>query len=262
MLRRAGKEDHMVKRCFALFFAAALFMTFAAIACAGQAGDDTKARVTYLEGTASVSSAEHPKSTPLRKGDRLGRGQNVNVGAGSRLELHFPEGTVMRFAERSVIKLDELLYRKQDGEKTVKIGLDLGKMWAKVRQLVTPGSRVEVWTANAVAGVRGTVYRVNAEEDRSAVVKVYEGSVSVDGVPRETVKQPAASSPVAVPGPHAVPPPYHEVTMEEWHVIVRSFQQITISPEGKPSEPAVFKPQDEADDWVQWNRERDKSVVF
>jgi hypothetical protein len=59
-----------------------------------------------------------------------------------------------------------------------------------------------------------------------------------------------------------VPPPYHEVTMEEWHVIVKSFQQVTISPEGKPSEPKDFTPQEDADDWVKWNRERDRDIQF
>lgn len=229
---------------------------------AEQAGLATKARVTFLEGTARVFNRDHQKGKALKQGDALAKDQEVRVGERSRIELRFPDGTVMRFAEHAVIRLDDIAYRKQDGDKTVKVGLNIGKLWAKVKQLATPASRVEVRTANAVAGVRGTVYRVNAEEDKSAVVKVYDGTVSVDGILREKGTKPSSSPPVLVPGPHVVPPPYHEVTMEEWHVIVKSFQQVSITPEGKPSEPTDFKLQEDMDDWVQWNLERDKKIMF
>jgi hypothetical protein len=36
-----------------------------------------------------------------------------------------------------------------------------------------------VKTSNAVAGVRGMVYRVNVDEDISALVKAYEGEIFV-----------------------------------------------------------------------------------
>ena len=50
--------------------------------------------------------------------------------------------------------------------------------------------------------------------------------------------------------------------MEEWHVIVKSFQQVSISPQGVASQPKDFDPKTDADDWVKWNQERDKDVVF
>jgi hypothetical protein len=48
--------------------------------------------------------------------------------------------------------------------------------------------------------------------------------------------------------------------MEEWHVIVKSFQQITISPQGVASEPQDFSPEKDMDDWVRWNQERDQQI--
>ncbi len=255
------RKDAYMRKRYSWLIAVLLCLGWSITAEAG-ALQTPKAQVAFLEGTARAFSPEHPEGMALKKGDALAKNQEVRVGERSRMEMRFPDGTIMRFAERAVVKIDDIAYRERDGDKTVKVGLNFGKLWAKVKQLATPGSRVEVRTANAVAGVRGTIYRVNAEEDKSAVVKVYEGSVSVEGITRQNVTQPSSSPPVPVPGPHAVPPPYHEVTMEEWHVIVGSFQQVTITPEGRPSEPADFKLQEDMDDWVRWNLERDKKVSF
>ena len=63
------------------------------------------------------------------------------------------------------------------------------------------------------------------------MVKVYDGSVYVANPPNERLGKPLSTAfcTRTVPGPHEVPPPCHEVTMEEWHVIVKAMQQISIS---------------------------------
>lgn len=221
---------------------------------------DEAAIVTYVEGRVQAYGAGAKDGALLKRNDRVVKNQRITTGEKSRLELRFPDGTIMRFAERSTIKMEDLTFDTKSKNKRFRVDMGVGKMWASVKKLFTAESRIEVKTVNAVAGVRGTVYRVNVNEDNSALIKVYDGSVSVDGVQRTS---PAASppggfsAPVPVPGPHAVPPPYHEVSMEEWHVIVRSFQQITISPQGMASAPLEFNPKQDMDDWVKWNMERD-----
>ncbi len=218
--------------------------------------------VTRLDGQAHVYSKGQKKGRPLHKNDVIKKDQEIKVGERSRIELRFPDGTVMRFAERSTVKMDDIIYDAKSKDKKVRVDMTGGKLWANVKKLVTTDSKVEVKTVNAVAGVRGTTYQVNVDEDNSAMVKVYDGSVYVDGKkPGAAAQAPAPTGPpVEVPGPHAVPPPYHEVTMEEWHVIVKSFQQVSISPQGVPSEPKDFNPQQDMDDWVKWNQERDKQL--
>ena len=217
--------------------------------------------VTYLDGTAKAFPKGAKDGSPLRKNDRVSKDQEVRVGDRSRIELRFSDGTVMRFAAGSVVKMEDLSFDAKAGRKNVRVNMGVGKLWASVKKLFSPDSKVEVKTVNAVAGVRGTVYRVNVNEDNSAQVKVYDGSVYVDGVQKSSPSAaPSAggfAAPVPVPGPHAVPPPYHEVTMEEWHVIVKSFQQISISPQGAASPPQDFNPEQDKDDWVRWNQERD-----
>lgn len=237
---------------------AALVAAFSVMA---RAAEDSAAVVTRLDGSASVFSKGAKSGASLKKNDKILKGQEVKVGERSRIELKYPDGTVMRFAERSVIKMDDISYDSKTQNKKVKVDLGSGKMWANVKKLVTPDSKVEVKTVNAVAGVRGTVYRVNVESDNSAMVKVYDGSVSVSGNPKEDAK-PASpfTAPVPVAGPSQVPPPYHEVSMEEWTVIVKAMQQVTISPQGVASQPQDFTPQQDMDDWVKWNQERDKQL--
>jgi hypothetical protein len=246
---------------------ATLLMTlwcFSFASAAEKTGASTEAVVTVIEGTARLFTKGAAVGLPLKKGNKLKRGQEIRVEANSRIEIRFPDGTVMRLSEKSRLVMDEVLYDRKTENKNVKVNLAVGKLWANVKKLVTPDSTVEVRTSNAVAGVRGTVYRVNVEEDKSAIVKVYDGTVYVANPPKDESGKPPreVSAPVPVPGPHEVPQPYHEVTMEEWQVIVQSFQQVTISSAGVASQPQDFDPEADADDWVRWNQERDKQTRF
>jgi len=236
-------------------------MLLTGISTASVSADDSAAVVTRLDGKASVFTKGGKTGKPLKKSDKLMKGQEVKVGEKSRIELKYPDGTVMRFAELSTIKIDDITYDSKTQSKKVKVDLGGGKVWANVKKLVTADSKVEVKTVNAVAGVRGTVYRVNVDEDNSATVKVYDGTVAVAGVPKEAAKPSGQfTAPVPVAGPQQVPPPYHEVSMEEWTVIVKAMQQITVSPQGVASKPQDFTPQQDMDDWVKWNQERDKQL--
>ena len=222
-----------------------------------------EAVVTAIQGSAQVFTKDKRVGRSLKKGDRLKKEHEVRVGEKSRIEIRFPDGTVMRLSEKSRLAMNEVQFDSKTENKNVKVNLSGGKLWAKVKRLVTPDSSVEVKTVNAVAGVRGTVYRVNVEEDNSAMVKVYDGSVYVASPPRDASKPlDKVTAPHEVSGPTAVPPPYHEVSMEEWTAIVKAMQQITISPQGVPSKPEDFDPKADSDDWVKWNQERDKQVNF
>jgi hypothetical protein len=242
-----------------------LIVVLAGISSVLQANDTggSDAVVSVLQGAARAYSKGDTKGHALKKGDRIKKDQDVKVAAKSRLEMRFPDGTVMRLSEKSRIRLSELSFDKKTAGKKVKVELSNGKLWAKVKKLATPDSLVEVQTSNAVAGVRGTMYRVNVEEDRSAVVTVYDGTVYVANPPRSASGQDdAVTAPRPVAGPTEVPTPHHEVSMEEWTAIVTAMQQLTISPQGVPSKPQEFDPGAEQDDWVKWNKKRDKELSF
>jgi len=221
------------------------------------------AMVIALIGTADVYDRRTPNGRPLSQGDRLQADQEVRAGEKSRLAIRFPDGTVMRLAEKARLKMNELTFNAEKSGKNVKVELLIGKLWAKVKKISTPGSSVEVKTSNAVAGVRGTVYRINVEDDQSAMIKVYDGSVYVANPPRDSSRPvDKVVQPHQVAGPHEISPPAHPVSMEEWTVIVKEMQQLSISSKGVVSKPENFDPKTDADDWVVWNRELDKETTF
>jgi len=251
----------MLNRDTVVAFAVCFLTLFGQTGLMASESGGNDAVVVIIQGTARIYAKEATTGLLLKKGDRVTKDQEIAVAERSRIELKFPDGTEMRLSEKSRLKMNELAFNKQTDRKNVKVGLSAGKLWAKVKKLITPDSSVEVITQNAVAGVRGTVYRINVEDDKSAMVKVYDGSVYVSN-PQRNASKPIdkAIMPHEVSGPHEIPKPVHEVSMEEWTVIVKAMQQITISPQGVASKPQDFDPKADADDWVIWNQERDKET--
>lgn len=212
---------------------------------------ERKAYVSYLEGSA-FKSKNGKDWKPLSKGDSLSVGDSVKTGTKSRLELTLPDGSKVRFSENTNFKVEASLFK--DEARSFGVKMFLGKVWAKASK-AKKDSRFEVKTANAVAGVKGTTYRIDVQEDTSSLVRVYDGEVVVGSLPIGIEGQ--GRKPKYVPGPTEVPGP-HEVTREEWSYIVKSWQQITISPKGIASKPVSFTQEEDRDEWVAWNQEMDK----
>jgi len=216
-----------------------------------------EAKVTFLEGTSNAVCPGQKGTIKLKVNDLLKSGCEISTDMNSRLELTLPDKSIVRFADNTRIKIlqaDIIDARKRD----VKIFITIGKIWSNVRKSLGGKGRFEISCENAVAGVRGTIYRMNVEEDKSALVKVYDGEVNVaSSTIKKDKKSPLAGPPKPVAGPTAVAGP-KPVSMEEWVYIVRSMQQIRISSDGKAEEPKDFTEAEDRDEWVDWNRERDK----
>lgn len=212
---------------------------------------ENTASVSYMEGTVS-KSRDGKDWKPLSKGDTLAENESVKTGVKSRLELTLPDGSKMRFSEGTNFKVDSLMFKEE--ERSLGIDVLFGKAWAKVTK-EKKGSRFEVKTPNAVAGVRGTVYRVDVNNDTSSLVRVYDGEVAVGNLPAKIEDE--GKRPKYISGPSEIPGP-HEVTREEWTYIVKSWQQIAISPKGIASKPTSFTQEEDRNEWVIWNQEMDR----
>ena len=166
------------------------------------------------------------------------------------------DGSVLRVGPSSKVELSVAAFGRTVEERKVSATLVVGKVWANVAKAVGGEQRFEVKTENAVAGVRGTTFRVDAATDRSVVVKVYSGTVAVASgvVPRaEHQGEPKDGKPERrqIAGPQ-------QVSREQWEKIVTNMMEVRVSSDGVPDEPARFALAGPGqDEWEEWNRSRD-----
>jgi hypothetical protein len=214
--------------------------------------------VAHIEGSAQVLSEGQDGLRTLKVNDLLKKGDEISTGPKSKMELVMPDKSQLRFADNSRFRLVQM-DAGEEQVRDVKVHVTIGKAWANVSKSIAGKSNFELTCENAVAGVRGTVYRMNVNEDKSALIKVYDGTVIVaGGGPAFTPRVPVGP-PQKIAGPHTVPGP-RKVTMEEWTFIIKSMQQIGIGSDGTPEKPRDFTEQEDRDDWVDWNKKRDSEL--
>jgi FecR protein len=217
-----------------------------------------EAKVTLLSGNAEVLCPGDKEARNLKVYESIKAGCEVSTGTDSKIEIFLPDKSIVRFAEKTKFKFVQIEV-SASGNRAVEISVTVGKVWTNIRKSLTgKDDKFEVSCHNAVAGVRGTVYRMDVESDQSGLVKVYEGEVRVASFSRPqqlSVSSVGALKPVAGPSVVEGPKP---VSMEQWVYIVRSMQKIHISSDGKAREPETFSETEDMDEWVKWNKIRDQ----
>jgi len=216
--------------------AIALLIFFLASVSAAGAEDralNDQAVVTIVDGSAQLFTQETTKGKPLAKGDQVVRDNAIQVGANSRVELRLPDGSFLRLAQKTRITINQLEFDGTTTRKNFQVDLVVGKLWAKVKKLLTPDSAVSVRTQTMVLGVRGTAFNVDVSADKSGQLKVYEGEV-------------------------AAGPKTQDAAVAR--TIVKAGQQLKVSSRGIISKPRSFDPKAETSDWSRWNQERDRLV--
>ena len=216
-----------------------------------------EAVVSSLEGPAEMLEDGEKTWKPLKIREALREGDEVRTGKGARMELLLPDKSQARFAENSAFKVVRMQVEGQSQPRDVKIHLALGKAWSNVVRAVGSKGNFEISCDKAVAGVRGTIYRMDVEEDRSALVRVYDGIVHVTGGGKAMEKSMPVGPPTRVAGPKPIPGP-HKVTMEEWTIIVKAMQQVRIGADGAAEKPRDFTMEEDRNEWVDWNRTKDE----
>ncbi|MEN6330897.1 MAG: FecR family protein [Smithella sp.] len=219
-----------------------------------------EARVTVLEGTAQAVCSGQKDAGKLKINDLLKPGCEVLTGDKSRLELLLPDRSIVRFADNTRFKILRA-DTGDSGKRNVKIFVTIGKIWSNVRKVLGGKGGFEVSCENAVAGVRGTIYRMDVEDDKSALVRVYDGEISVAAATPQgdSSKVAVSGSPQPVAGPKTIAGPT-PVLMDEWVYVLKSMQQIRIKSDGMAQGPTDFTEAEDRDAWVDWNKSRDNKL--
>ncbi len=98
--------------------------------------------------------------TELKTGDEVTTGQILMTDKIGLASLHFSDGSVVRLESQTKISLDNFEYFADSKSLKVKMFLQTGKVWSRIKALMTLASYWEVQTTNAVVAVRGTSYGV------------------------------------------------------------------------------------------------------
>lgn len=225
-----------------------------------------KGVITYLEGQVQVKKSGETGWSASRPNMILSEGDQIRVQAKSRAELILDNQSVMRLSENTLLTIHKLEEEVATRKETTRMELSLGKLWTRTAKLFNPTSRYDIKTPTAIAGVQGTIYQLQVGEDRSTNIQVFEGTVNIyNPFPAAQPYQPGQAVPREKPrevtGPGEVPGPAI-ISREEWtKIVLRQYQQITVTDRGIPR-PASFNAyRERQNEWVRWNEERDADFL-
>ncbi|MEW5786372.1 MAG: FecR domain-containing protein [Pseudomonadota bacterium] len=141
--------------------------------------------VTAVAGNVRVKPGDGP-FRPLAVGDQLTGGESVLTGPRSSAAYRFADGTVLTQQDSSKLGFGRLKSYGKTGMVSTELALDSGRLEAHAGKQLAPLGGFQVKTPVAVAGLRGTTFRLNVAEDgKSLRNEVLEGAVAVAAQGRE-----------------------------------------------------------------------------
>lgn len=214
-----------------------------------------EAYITYLTGDVEILRRDTTDWQPARTNQKLFEGDRIRVNKNSMAELITEKKSVIRLSGNSALEITKLAKDPVRKTETSRFALSLGRLWNKVRKLISPKSEYSISTPVAISGVRGTVYSIDILPNNDTRFKTYSGSINVWN-PSKLATTDDMILPQKVPGPIPVPGP-HPVGMKEWtSIILKKREGVLITKEGLLSK-ETFDPLKARDDaWVKWNVER------
>jgi hypothetical protein len=172
-------------------------------------------KVVILEGKGTRTPVGGP-AVELKVGSEIELKDTLKV-AGGNLKFELNDGSQIALADKSELFIDDAQFDGQECKSFLGT-LKSGSLWTKVKKLLG-GAKYEVKTERAVAGVRGTIFRIDADTlikaakgRHATIVRVTEGLVRVNpskaiaGSMKGQVKKGERKE---VPGPK-------EITEEQW----------------------------------------------
>ncbi|MHB8878920.1 MAG: FecR family protein [Myxococcaceae bacterium] len=177
-------------------------------------------KIAVVEGKAT-RTPKGGQAVALAAGSEVEVGDVLDVPKGGNLKLQLNDESVIMLGEASQLTIDEASFSGQD-RKGFFATLNIGKFWTKVSKAVGGSSKFEVKTGKAVAGVRGTIFRIDSKTLLAAAnstapkrmvskVAVTQGVVQVDA----PVKKAAAGA-LPQKGPRKQVPGPQQISLDEW----------------------------------------------
>lgn len=235
--------------------------------------DGAIGKVTVAEGKATIDHCDDAGencngAAPISVGDAVNTQDRITVAKGGSVRVTLNDETVVKIGDKSLTsdKGTQFFFAKADfddqNERKDFLGsLSFGSIWAHVKKAVAGSDqKFKVSAGKAVAGVRGTIFRVDAAQVvptaskkskgaklqpvTRATVMVKEGRVGVEATVKKMVMgvTPAKGNRVQVQGPQ-------EISKDEWEkkfVELQQNKKIVIDEAGTKFEPADMSATDQS----------------
>lgn len=212
------------------------FMAVVAVLVASSAFAEI-GQISVVEGKATRTQKGGLAAQELAVGTEIELGDTIDVKTGN-LKFELTDGSIVALAAGSKLEITEAEFEGQE-RKGFKALLGAGSLWTKVKKTLT-GAKFEVTTERAVAGVRGTIFRIDADAlvkaakgRKASIIRVIEGVVNVK--PTEAViKASHAALPGIKPvskGPRTQVAGPTEISSDEWEkrfVDLQANQQVIV----------------------------------
>lgn len=213
--------------------------------------------IQNITGTVEHNLSRAPGWKPARLRAKVFLNDQLRTQTESSTELIWANGGILRMAEQSSLTVAE--QPKEENSPDPGLKVLKGRVWANMQKISNTGKKFSVESPTAVAGIRGTIFRVDVGADSSTDVLVYEGKVAVgpgaalqDTTKKDTTGRKEVEGPGEVEGPQ-------EVTLEKWVTIVAG-QQIRVEKSGTFKTWQFDQSKDSTDTWVKYNLDRDKAL--
>lgn len=131
-------------------------------------------KITKVQGRVDILRAGATAAVPVKMGDTVNVGDILRTKSDGKAEITFIDNTAMTVGPRSRLGIEEYLYKPDEQKRSASLKIYRGRTGFQIPKPVYPaeGSKFEMKTRTAVAGVRGT-----------------EGIILTDGVERVYVKE-------------------------------------------------------------------------
>lgn len=211
---------------------AARFLCAAALAFLsapiGAAPVPMKATLTFLKGIARVQTTAK-QTVKAELGRVLLPGETILTLENTRAEIKLENGSILRLGPNTKFTLQQMDRTPMGGIKGL-FSVAKGRMWFTVGKL-TGDSEIRTQSPSVVAAVKGTVYRMDAAADGKTDVVVYDGVVAAS---REG----------------------------ETAVDVKANERLAAMPNAAFERGAVNDAEEDKDDFIRWNKSRDKLRIM
>lgn len=236
-MKTHGQRQGIFKQ-FAVFafFAFIILLAAAAVAADNVSIVDIKGRV----------DTKAPGATEWKKvavGDTVPMGTEVRTLKGARAVLKWKQGHVVKLSALTTIKLEKSDFDAAKGENSL-VNVNVGKVLVKSQKLANKDSHFDVKTPTTIAGVRGTEFMVDVQQNGASTVALVEGQLDISGegiqsILNENMQVVISPGDTAAPAPFEIPADLKNQLQQDFNSIETAEPETSGAAGGAPGDEAV-----------------------